>query len=215
MNIGILGTGMVGEALGTKLAACGHAVKLGARSAANEKAAAWAAKTSGTHGTFADAAKDGEIVFHCTKGDVAVDVARSAGAENLAGKILVDVTNPLDFSKGMPPTLFVSGDDSLGERIQRELPKTRVVKALNTINASVMVEPARLGADTAVFVSGDDAGAKTAVEKLLREDFGWKSVVDLGGITTARGTEAYLLLWIRVFGAIGTAEFNVAIVRKA
>jgi predicted dinucleotide-binding enzyme len=213
MNIGILGTGMVGETIATKLAARGHAVKMGARSATNEKAAAWAAKVRGTHGTFADAAKHGEIVFHCAKGDVALEVVRAAGADNLAGKVLVDVSNPLDFSKGMPPTLFVFGDDSLGERIQRELPKARVVKALNTIHASVMVDPGKLGADTATFVSGNDAGAKAAVTKILREDFGWKSVVDLGDITNARGTEAYLLLWLRLYGSLGTADFNLAIVR--
>lgn len=216
MKIGILGTGMVGETIATKLAAAGHDVKLGARSATNEKATAWAAKAGAhaSHGTFADAAKHGELVFNCTRGDVAVEVVVSAGAENLRGKILVDVTNPLDFTKGMPPTLFTAGNDSLGEQIQRALPDTKVVKSLNTINCGVMVDPARIGGDSDVFVSGNDAEAKATVSRFLREQFGWKNVVDLGDITTARGTEQYLPLWLRLWGALGTGDFNIKIVAK-
>jgi 8-hydroxy-5-deazaflavin:NADPH oxidoreductase len=216
MKIGVFGTGMVGETIATKLAALGHDVMLGARSATNEKAAAWVKKT-GAHasqGTFADAAKHGELVFHCTRGDVAVEVARGAGEDNLRGKILVDVTNPLDFSKGMPPTLFTASGDSLGEQLQRALPDTLVVKSLNTINCSVMVDPSRVGGDSDVFVSGNDAGAKATVTSLLREQLGWKSVVDLGDITTARGPEQYLMLWLRLWGALGTGDFNIKIVRK-
>ena len=216
MNIGILGTGMVGETIATRLAAAGHDVKLGARSATNQKAAAWAARAGAhaSHGTFADAAKHGEIVFNCTRGDVAVEVVGSAGAETLRGKILIDVTNPLDFTKGMPPTVFTAGNDSLGERLQRALPDTKVVKSLNTVNCEVMVDPARLGGDSDVFVSGNDAGAKATVGRFLREQFGWKNVVDLGDITTARGTEQYLPLWLRLWGALGTGDFNIKIVRK-
>jgi hypothetical protein len=215
MKIGILGTGMVGEAIGGKLAARGHDVKMGSRTATNEKAAAWAKKAGAraSHGTFADAAAFGEIVFLCAKGEAAIDIVRSV-KDGLRGKVLVDVTNPLDFSKGMPPTLFVSNDDSLGERIQRELPDTKVVKALNTINAEVMADPARLGEPTDAFVSGNDKEAKAAVTRILREELGWKSVIDLGDISTARGTEGYLPLWIRLWGALGTADFNVRIVKR-
>jgi predicted dinucleotide-binding enzyme len=213
MKIGILGTGMVGEALATALAARGHDVKMGARSASNDKAATWVAAHRGGHGSFADAAAHGAIVFNCTRGDGAIDAVRAA-AVGLRGKVLVDVSNPLDFSKGMPPTLFVAGDDSLGERIQRELPETRVVKALNTVNCDVMTDAARLGAASDVFVSGNDAEAKAAVARLLREDFGWTSVIDLGDITSARGTEAYLLLWARLWGALKTADFNIKLIVK-
>jgi 8-hydroxy-5-deazaflavin:NADPH oxidoreductase len=216
MKIGVFGTGMVGETIATKLAAAGHDVMIGARSATNEKAAAWVKKAGahGSQGTFADAAKHGELVFNCTRGDAAVEVVRAAGAENLRGKILVDVSNPLDFSKGMPPTLFTAGNDSLGEQIQRELPETKVLKSLNTVNCEVMVDPARLGGDSDMFVSGNDAEAKATFTRFLREQFGWKSVTDLGDITTARGTEQYLPLWVRLWGALGTADFNVKIVRK-
>lgn len=216
MKIGILGTGVVGVTIATKLASAGHEVKIGARSATNEKAAAWVAKAGAkaSQGTFADAAIHGELVFNCTRGDVAVEVVRSAGAGNLRGKILVDISNPLDFSKGMPPTLFTAGDDSLAERIQREAPDAKVVKALNTVNAEVMINPARVGADHDMFVSGNDAEAKATVSRFLREQFGWKNVIDLGDLTTARGTEGYLPLWIRLWGALGTADFNIKIVRK-
>lgn len=215
MKIGILGTGMVSETIGAKLVALGHEVKISGRAPTNDKAAAWVAKvgSKGSYGTFADAASFGEIVFHCTKGEAAVEVVRSAKAA-LQGKLLIDVTNPLDFSNGFPPTLFVSGADSLGERIQREVPETKVVKALNTINCEVMVDPARLGADSDVFVSGNDAEAKATVSGFLREQFGWKSVIDLGDISTARGTESYLPLWIRLMGALKTADFNVKIIRR-
>jgi len=205
---------MVGEAIASKLVAKGHDVKMGSRTAGNEKATAWAkaAGARASEGTFADAAAFGEIVFNCTRGDVTLAVLEAAGAANLRGKVLVDVANPLDFSKGMPPTLSVFGSDSLGEQVQKAFPEAKVVKTLNTINANVMVDPARLGADSDVFVSGNDKEAKAKVSRLLREEFGWKGVVDLGDITTARGTEAYLLLWLRLWGAVGTPDFNVKVV---
>lgn len=216
MKFGVLGTGMVGETIASKLAALGHEVKLGSRSATNEKATAWAAKAGAkaSHGTFGDAAAFGEMVFLCTKGEAAVDVVRAAGKDALRGKILIDITNPLDFSKGMPPTLFTPGDDSLGERVQKELPDTRVVKTLNTVNCQIMVDAARIGGDSDMFMSGNDAEAKATVARFLKEQFGWKSVIDLGDITTARGTEGYLPLWIRMWGALGTADFNIKIVKK-
>ncbi|WP_428265250.1 NADPH-dependent F420 reductase [Haliangium sp.] len=217
MKIAVFGTGMVGQTLGTKLAALGHEVTMGSRTADNEKAAAWVAKAGGAaaQGTFADAAKGADVIFNCTLGSAALDVLGAAGADNLAGKILVDITNPLDFSKGMPPSLFVFGDDSLAEQIQRAYPDTKVVKALNTINADVMVDPARLGTDHDTFVCGNDAEAKAAVVKILREGFGWSSVIDLGDLSNARGTEAYLLLWVRLWQALGTADFNIKIVKGA
>lgn len=214
MRIGILGTGMVGQTLGTKLAALGHDVFMGAREAGNERATGWARKVGGTAGagTFAQAAHYGDVLFNCTLGQASIEAITRAG-EHVDGKVLVDVSNPLDFSKGMPPSLFVSNTDSLGERIQRAFPTLKVVKALNTVNASVMVEPGRLGDEAhALFVSGNDHEAKVVVTALL-ESFGWKQVIDLGDITTARGTEQYLALWVRLWGALGTADFNVRIVR--
>ncbi len=216
MKIGVLGTGMVGKSIAGKLAALGHDVKMGSRSATNENAAAWAkeAGDKASHGSFADAAKFGELVFNCTSGAGALDAVRAAGTDNLANKILIDISNPLDFSKGMPPSLFSGNTDSLGENIQAEFPKTKVVKALNTINANIMVDPARVaGGDHDLFISGNDADAKGTVTNFLKEQFGWKSVIDLGDITTARGTESYLPLWLRLWGALGTADFNLKIVR--
>jgi predicted dinucleotide-binding enzyme len=216
MKIAVLGTGMVGTTIASKLVTLGHDVRMGARDAANEKAAAWAkgAGASASHGTFADAATHGELVFNCTSGAGSIAALTAAGAAALRGKILIDIANPLDFSKGMPPSLFVSNTDSLGEQIQRAFPEVRVVKTLNTINCQVMVDPARVaGAEHDVFVSGNDAGAKGQVTEILRGWFGWKHVTDLGDITTARGTEAYLLLWIRLWGALGTGDFNVRIIR--
>jgi predicted dinucleotide-binding enzyme len=214
MKIGVLGTGVVGTTIAGKLVSLGHEVKLGSRTASNEKAAAWVAKTGAraSQGTFADAAAHGDIIFNCTLGDATFEVLNATGASTLEGKVLVDVSNPLDFSQGMPPTLSVFGRDSLGEQIQRAFPKARVVKALNTISANVMVDPSRVPGEHATFVSGNDAEAKRQVTEILR-GFGWKQVIDLGDITTARGTEAYLMLWLRMWGALGTADFNIAVVK--
>jgi predicted dinucleotide-binding enzyme len=216
MKIAVLGTGMVGETIGSKLVSLGHEVKMGSRSANNEKAVAWAKKAGGkaSHGTFEDAAKFGEIVFNCTKGEVSVEVVKQAGKGNLAGKILLDLSNPLDFSKGMPPTLSVCNTDSIGEQLQKELPDTKVVKTLNTMNAFLMVDPQSLaGGDHTAFVSGNDASAKGKVKELLEGWFGWKQIVDLGDITTARGTEMYLPLWLRLYGALQTPNFSIKVVR--
>ncbi len=215
MKIGVLGTGMVGQAIAGKLVALGHEVTMGSRTADNPKASEWsgAAGERASNGTYADAAAFGELVFNCTAGAGSLEALAAAGADNLRGKILVDVANPLDFSKGMPPSLFVSGDDSLGEQIQRAYPDTHVVKTLNTINCQLMVNPGKVPGDHVVFVSGNDAGAKSRVTSLLTEGFGWKQVLDLGDISTARGTEAYLLLWLRLWGAIGNADFNITIAK--
>ncbi|HEU5260477.1 MAG TPA: NAD(P)-binding domain-containing protein [Gemmatimonadales bacterium] len=215
MRIAVLGTGMVGNAVATKLVALGHDVRMGARSATNEKAAAWARQAGkrASQGTFADAAAHGEIVFNCTAGAGALEALEAAGAGNLSGKILIDISNPLDFSKGMPPTLFFRGDDSLGEQIQRAFPDAKVVKTLNTINAEVMVNPGRVKGEHDLFVCGNDGAAKARVTEILKTWFGWKSVIDLGDITAARGTESYVLLWVRLRGALKTADFNIKVVR--
>lgn len=215
MKIGVLGTGDVGKAIATKLVSLGHEVTMGSRSRGNEKALAWVkeAGARASEGTFPDAARHGQIVFNCVKGEHALDALAQVGAESLAGKILVDVSNPLDFSKGFPPTLTVCNTDSLAERIQRAYPDAKVVKALNTMWNGVMVDPRMLDDTHHTFLSGDDAEAKRAVRGLL-ESFGWRpeEIIDLGDITTARGTEMYLPLWVRLYGAIGSGAFNIKIV---
>ena len=216
MKIAVLGTGMVGETIGSKLVALGHEVKMGSRTANNEKATAWVkqAGAKASQGTFADAAAFGEILFNCTSGAGSIEALNASGRENLKGKVLLDISNPLDFSKGMPPTLFLSNTDSLGEQIQRTFPALKVVKTLNTISANVMVDPARIPGEHAVFVSGNDAEAKAQVKRLLTEWLGWKQVIDLGDITTSRGTESYLPLWLRLWGVMGTPDFNIQVVKK-
>ena len=216
MKIGILGTGMVGSAIGTKCIQLGHDVKMGSRTATNEKAAAWV-QQNGKHasqGTFTDAAAFGEIVFHCTHGVDSLAALNLAGAQNLKNKILIDIANALDFSKGMPPSLSVCNTDSLGEQIQRTFPEVKVVKTLNTMNCNIMVNP-KLVADGNhdIFISGNDASAKVKVTEILREWFGWKSVIDLGDITTARATEMLLPIWITLMGKYQSPNFNFKIVR--
>jgi predicted dinucleotide-binding enzyme len=216
MKLAVLGTGGVGQTIASKLVELGHEVTMGSRSADNEDARAWAgaAGAGASHGTFADAAAAGEIVFNCTSGVASLEALDAAGAQNLAGKVLVDVANPLDFSRGMPPTLSVCNDDSLAERIQAAHPDARVVKALNMMNAAVMVEPGSLSEPSTTFVAGNDSGAKEEVGALLRA-FGWPadSILDLGEIGAARGMEMYLPLWLRMMGALDTAAFNVRVVR--
>ena len=214
MKIAIFGTGVVGNTIATKLVKLGHEVKMGSRAAGNAKAVEWA-KANGakaSEGSFADAAAFGELAFNCTLGVGALDAVQ-AGGKDLAGKILVDVSNPLDFSKGMPPTLFVCSTDSLGEQIQRALPDTKVVKTLNTVNCNLMVDASLLKGDHDMFMCGNDAGAKGQVKEILTGWFGWKNVIDLGDITGARAQEAYLLLWVRLYGALQTPNFNVHLAR--
>ncbi|MEX2107004.1 MAG: NAD(P)-binding domain-containing protein [Solirubrobacterales bacterium] len=216
MRIGVLGTGAVGRAIATRLLQLGHEVTMGSRSAEGEALTEWVAGAGegAKDGTFAEAAASAELVFNCTSGTASLVALEAAGAENLAGKTLVDVANPLDFSQGMPPTLSVCNDDSLAERIQAAFPETRVVKALNTVNSEVMVNPGRIRGDHSIFVCGGDDAAKAQVTALL-EAIGWPrdSIVDLGDLTAARGTEMYLALWLRLYGALGTADFNIAIAR--
>lgn len=215
MKVAILGTGMVGKALGTKLVQVGHDVKMGARSASNEKAAAWV-KANGpraSQGTFAEAAAFGELAFNCTAGAASLDALRRAGAQNLRGKILIDVANPLDFSKGMPPTLTVCNTDSLGEQIQRAFPEAKVVKTLNTVNCNVMVNPSLVPGVHDLFICGNDGEAKSKVEEWLRSWFGWKSIIDLGDITASRGMEMLIPLWVQLWTLFQTSNFNFKIVK--
>ncbi len=201
MRIGVLGTGMVGRAISGRLAELGHDVRVGSRT-----------EGDGTV-VFADAAAHGELVFNCTNGAASLDALAAAGEENLAGKTLIDVSNPLEFVEG-ELRLSVSNTDSVAERIQRAFPDARVVKTLNTVNCRVMVDPARVPGDHVLFLSGNDAGAKEEARGLLGE-LGWPAerVLDLGDIASARGAEMYLPLWVRMRTALGTADFNLAIAR--
>lgn len=213
MNIGVLGTGVTGQTIGSKLIQLGHEVMLGSRDEANPSAVVWA-KDQGQHalyGTFKNAAVFGEIIFNCTLGSASLEALDLAGAENLKDKVLIDTSNPLDRSTDMW-TLTVSNTDSLGEQIQRAFPETRVVKTLNTVNANVMVDPAKLLEKTHVFVSGNDIEAKAIVVRILRDWFGWREIIDLGNITTARSVEMYVLLWHTLRNAISSQRFNIKVV---
>ena len=226
MKIGILGSGIVAKTIAGKLDSLGHAVTLGTRDvkatlARNEPDMAggpslrlWLeSHPRVTLATHAEAAAHGELVINALSGQGALAGLRGA-ASALAGKILVDISNPLDFSQGMPPSLSIANTDSLGETIQRELPDTKVVKTLNTVNAFLMVDPQQLdGGNHSMLVCGNDAGAKTEVTRMLKEWFGWKDVVDLGDITNARGTEMWVALWVRLYGALQTPMFGMKIVR--
>lgn len=226
MRIGILGSGVVGKTIAARLASLDHGMMVGTRdpeetlsrtepdASGNPPFSAWQQEHPDIGlGTFAEAAAHGETVVNATAGAVSLEALELAGENNLNGKVLIDLANPLNFSEGMPPTLSVSNTDSLGEQIQRRLPGARVVKTLNTINAYVMVDPDQLaGADHSVFVSGDDPDAKAKVGELLRS-FGWTDIIDLGDITTARGTEMLLPIWVRLFGVLQKPLFNFKIVR--
>ena len=215
MKLGILGTGMVGNAIGAKLIQLGHEVKMGSRTPSNEKAAEWV-KANGpkaSQGTFADAAAFSEIIFNCTAGTASIEALKQAGERNLQSKILIDISNPLDFSRGMPPTLTICNTDSVGEQIQRAFPNVKVVKTLNTVNCNVMVNPSLVPGDHDVFLSGNDTAAKSKVREVLTQWFGWKSVIDLGDISTARGTEMYLPLWVRLYALFQKPNFNIKVVK--
>ncbi len=227
MTIAVLGTGMVGQAVAGKLAALGHEVVVGTRDPeatlartepdylGNPPFKVWReAHPEVGLGTPAEAAAGAEMIVNATNGAGSITFLESAGEQNLTGKVLVDIANPLDVSQGMPPSLFVSNTDSLGEQIQSRFPQARVVKALNTMNCEVMVDPGKLPGEHDVFLCGEDADGKRQVTELL-ESFGWPSerIRDLGGIASARGPEMYVPLWIRLWGALGTGHFNIAVVR--
>ena len=213
MRIAILGTGAVGRTVAGRLVELGHDVTVGTRDVDDTRARPeWGAGSPAGLATFAGAAARSELVVHASGGSAALDVLVAAGEDNLAGKVLLDVANPLDFSGGFPPSLFVKDTDSLAERIQRTFPSARVVKSLNTVTADLMVDPGALGEEHTVFVAGDDADAKAVVSGLLAE-FGWRDVIDLGDLTGARGMEMLMPLWLRLFGTLGTATFGVKVVR--
>ena len=212
MKMGVLGSGMVAQAISARLAELGHDVVIGTRDA--EKLRGWQSSNQRVKiATFAQTAAHGEMIFNATNGAGSLQALLIAGAENLNGKVLVDVSNPLDFSNGFPPSLFTCGTDSLAEQIQRAFPFTKVVKTLNTVTARIMVYPQEMaGGDHHVFISANDADAKLQVIDLLRA-FGWTNIFDLGDLTTARGTEAYLLLWVRLFGSMNTGMINIKIMK--
>lgn len=219
MKIGVLGTGIVGNTIASALISNGHEVKMGSRSANNEKNIAFVVNTGNQNasaGTFEDAASFGEIIFNCTAGSASLEALKLAGATNLNGKILVDISNPLDFSKGMPPSLSVCNTNSLGEEIQKEFRDVRVVKTLNTMWSKLMVNPSLVNyGDHNVFICGNDEEAKKVIIDLVLIPFGWlkKNIFDLGDITKARGTEMYLSLWLSLYGTIDSGAFNIKIVR--
>ncbi|GAB2981031.1 NADPH-dependent F420 reductase [Nocardioides montaniterrae] len=213
MKFAVLGTGMVGNALAQRLAELGHEVAMGTRDpAATQARDDFRAIAGVALATYADAAASAEVVINATNGGVTLDVLQQAGADHLAGKVLIDLANGLDFSQGFPPTITTPQDDSIGEQVQRAFPDARVVKTLNTLNAGLMVHPETLPEPTTVFVSGDDADAKATVTALLNE-LGHADVIDLGDITTARGTEWMMPFWTRLMDALGTPQFNYRIVR--
>jgi predicted dinucleotide-binding enzyme len=227
MRIGVLGTGIVGRTVGGKLAELGHEVMVGTRdpdalmartqpdAMGSPAFPVWHTRHQGVLlGTFEQAAAHGALVVNATSGIGSLEALGAAGEKNLDGKLLIDVANPLDYSGGMPPTLSVCNTDSLGEQIQRAFPGARVVKTLNTVNTLVMVEPALVPGDHAVFVCGNDPDAKAEVSTILRDWFGWRQVIDIGDITAARAAEMYLPLWLRLLGRLGHPIFNVAVVTQ-
>jgi 8-hydroxy-5-deazaflavin:NADPH oxidoreductase len=225
MKIGIIGGGGVAQAIGGKLKANGHDVVIGIRNPSDAELAKerqmakplkdWIKETGGKVASFADAAKHGEILINATSGGVSIEALTQAGAANIGSKILIDIANPLDFSKGMPPSLLpqYNHGTSLGEEIQKAFPNAKVVKTLNTISNAIMINPAAIAADHDLFMAGNDADAKAKVTALLKKEFGWTSVVDLGDIVGARGTEHILPIWIRLWGVLGTPFFNIKVLK--
>lgn len=228
MKVAVFGTGIVGRTIAVKLQSLGHEVVIGTRDVqqtlagtakdvyGNPPFAVWHQSNASIGlGTFMEAARHTEqFIVNCTSGQASIAALRMAGEGNLSGKILVDISNPLDFSQGMPPSLNPVNTDSLSEQIQRAFPALHVVKTLNTMNSTIMVNPSLVKGDHDVFMSGNDAGAKAAVKGLL-ESFGWpaRNIIDLGDISTARGTEMLLPIWLRLWQALGTAQFNFHIQR--
>jgi len=208
MRIAVIGTGSAGRALADGFRRIGHEVVTGTRDPEETRSRAeWA--DGAELATFAEAGSGAEMIVNATGGQVSV----AALAEvDLDGKVLLDVSNPLDFSAGFPPTLTVKDTDSLAEQIQRAYPQARVVKALNTVNGAVMVDPGRLPEPTTIFVAGDHAAARATVRGLL-EELGWTDIVEFPTLDAARGLEMWLPLWVRLMGALGTADFNLKLVR--
>lgn len=218
MDVAVLGTGSVGRTVATRLVELGHTVAMGSRTDGNAAAHEWLASlpagAGASVGTFAAAASGVDLVVNATAGAGSLAALGAVAPADLDGVVVLDIANPLDFTAGMPPVLSVDGRDSLGEQIQRAFPSARVVKSLNTMTAAVMMHPELVPGRHTVFVSGDDDAAKATVTDLL-VSIGWprEDVLDLGGIETARGTEAVMPLWLRLYGALGTPTFNLAVVR--
>ncbi len=215
MKIAVLGTGAVGKTIASKLIELGHDVCMGSRTANNDIANAWVHSQGdkAKSGSFADAAEFGEIIFNCTKGEHSLEALKQAGAERIAYKILIDISNPLDFSKGFPPSLTICNTSSQGESIQNLFPNAKVIKTLNTVTNAVMINPSIIAGDHDQFICGNDEKAKEQVITILKEWFGWKNVIDLGDITNARATEMILPLWVRLYGKLQTANFNLKVVQ--
>lgn len=224
MKIAMIGSGVVGQTLGEALAGLGHEVTMGIRTPSEAEMtrprqnarslADWSRLSGGRVASLSEAAAAGEIVFNATRGEASLAALSAAGAGNLAGKVVVDVSNPLDFSRGMPPFLIpaLAGPTSLGEEIQKAFPEARVVKAFNTIAAAVMVDPGRIAGGHDLFMAGNDAAAKETVAGIARA-FGWTSIVDLGDIVGARASEAILPLWVRLWMTGGSPLVNLRVVR--
>jgi 8-hydroxy-5-deazaflavin:NADPH oxidoreductase len=230
MKISIIGTGTVGQTLASKLIELGYEVMLGTRNV-KEKLASnlrdaygnppfseWHKANSGAKlGSFDEAGIFGEIILNVTLGASSVAALKLTGKGNMAGKILIDISNPLDFSKGMPPSLMPGFNNtySLGEEIQKTFPETKIVKTLNTMWSGLMVNPGLLaGGDHINYISGNDAGAKAEVKRILNQ-FGWKdeNILDLGDISGARASESLMLIWLRVMSTIHTGKFNFRLIR--
>jgi len=228
MKIAILGTGIVGRTLAVKFATLRHEVTIGTRNVATtldkqEKDVYGNPPFKEWHdqhreiklATYRDAARGADVIVNATSGQGSIQALKEVGEDNLNRKLLLDVANPLDFSKGMPPSLSPVNTDSLGELIQRTFPNSKVVKTLNTMNAFLMVDPSLIKGEHHVFMSGNDDDAKRMTKEIL-QSFGWpaSSIIDVGDITTARGTEMLLPLWIRLWSAWGTVNFNFHIQRE-
>jgi predicted dinucleotide-binding enzyme len=226
MKVGILGTGTVGRGLAEGFVREGHDVLIGTRDVdalmartetdrmGTRPFAEWLAEHPGVAvGVFSRVGEHAELLVNATLGSASVDVLRAAALADTPGRILIDASNALDHSGGFPPSLFVVNTDSLAERIQREFPDARVVKAWNTMTASLMTNPGLLaGGDHSIPICGNDDDARRQVADLLRS-FGWRDVVDLGDLTAARGMEAYVLFWLGLYGAAGSPVVNTKIVR--
>lgn len=217
MKIAVLGTGSVGATIAARLIELGHSVIIGSREKTNEKALAivnnLGAKCSNS--TFNSACSEAEVIFNCTAGKAWEQVFGSIDEKNLNNKLLLDVSNPLDFSNGMPPTLTVCNTSSIGELLQAKFPNAHVVKTLNTMWSGLMVNPNQLNnGDHSVFMSGNSEEAKQSVSSIL-QSFGWKqeNIINLGDITSARGTEMYLPLWLRLYGVEKSSKINIKLVR--
>jgi predicted dinucleotide-binding enzyme len=229
MKISIIGTGIVGKTIASKLVELGHDVMIGTRNVSEKMASTekdiygnpsfsdWhRTNTTVKLGSFTEAAAFDEIIVNATRGGSSISSLKLAEAKNLAGKVLIDVSLPLDYSKGMPPCLLpgLNNTNSLGEEIQRTFPETRVVKTLNTMWCGLMVNPHMIGGgDHINYICGNDDEAKSKVRKLLIE-FGWsdENLQDLGDITGARATESFILIWLRVLGTLKTGAFNFRLV---